>query len=76
VTPVVICGVGVATSLPDLLSGFRRLASALPAVITEYPGARVVRNPVGNLSILVLDGDHVTCIGYIDIRTGDIVIDQ
>jgi hypothetical protein len=75
-SPVVIPGVGVATPLPDVLSGFRRLASALPAVITEYPGARVVRNPVGNLSILLVDGDQVTYIGYIDVRTGDIVLDD
>jgi hypothetical protein len=72
----VIPGMGVATSLPDLLAGFRRLASALPAVIDQYPGARVVRNQVGNLSIIGTSGIEPEYLGYIDVRTGDIVISE
>lgn len=73
-SPVVIPGMGVATPLPDLLVGYRRLASALPAVITKYPGARVVRNQLGNLSIVREVDGEVEYLGYIDVRTGDVVM--
>jgi hypothetical protein len=67
---------GVATPLPDLLTGYRRLASALPAVIMKYPGARVVRNKVGNLSIVLETDGVVEYLGYIDVRTGDVIISE
>ncbi len=74
-SPVVVPGMGVATPLPDLLIGYRRLASALPAVIAQYPEARVVRNQLGNLSIVrVHANEEAEYLGYIDIRTGDIVM--
>lgn len=70
--PATIPGLGVATPLLDLLTNYRRIVANLPAVIEQYPDARVVRNQAGNLSIVVNLDDQVEQVGWIDVRTGDI----
>lgn len=42
------------------------LATAVTAIVDTYPDARLVRNRVGNLSVMV-DGVDV---GYLDLTTG------
>lgn len=70
---VTLPGLGVATPIADLLDDYRRLVDALPALIEAHPTARVVRNQVGNLSIVVQNPDGtLDSWGYIDVRTGEI----
>lgn len=66
-------GLGVATPLPDLLAAYGALVHNLPAVIDRHPAARVVRNRVGNLSIVAANEDgSFDDVGWIDVRTGTI----
>lgn len=66
-------GLGAATPLPDLLDNYRRLVNALPDVIRQHPAAFVVRNQVGNLSVVVQNADGTAdSVGWIDMRTGEI----
>jgi hypothetical protein len=68
-----IPGLGVATPLPELLDNYRALVDNLPAAIRDHPTAVVVRNQVGNLSIMVRNADGaIDQVGYIDVRTGEI----
>jgi hypothetical protein len=69
---VTLPGLGVATPIGDLLANYRRLVRDLPAVIDLHPDARVVRNQVGNLSIVTGRHGDLQTVGYIDVRTGDI----
>lgn len=47
------------------LTNMRAIVDRMPAVIDRYPGARIVRNQVGNLSILDGDGFQVGYIGLL-----------
>lgn len=72
---VTLPGLGVATPVADLLDNYRRLVEALPTLIEAHPTARVLRNQVGNLSIVVENPDGaLDNWGYIDMRTGEIVL--
>lgn len=70
---------GVATPLVDVVTGYRGLLDLLPAVIERHPNAVVVRNQVGNLSILTQDdaeGSPIRYIGYINVRTGELEMNE
>jgi hypothetical protein len=73
---VTIPGLGVATPLTDLLVNYRALVRHLPRIIEQHPTARAVRNRVGNLSIVVDGPDGVQVWGWIDVRTGDVALDD
>jgi hypothetical protein len=70
----VIPGMGLATSVQDLEQNYRRLAAALPQVLLHWADAHVVRNQVGNLAIVTQVHGVPEVVGYIDVRTGDIVL--
>ena len=55
----------------QLANRYERLPALLDHVAEQYPGARVVRNEVGNLAVLTRDG---TYIGYIDVLTGEVEV--
>jgi hypothetical protein len=62
------------TPLSELLANYRRLAAALPEIIALFPNATVVGNGTGNLAILVRNGQTYEDVGYIDVRTGNVII--
>ncbi len=46
------------------------LIQALQIVHGQFPGAKVMRNSVGNLAIVGDDGSYL---GYVDLTDGDVV---
>lgn len=57
-------------SLDLLAERYEELPRQLYDLAGRHPNATVVRNDVGNLSILNADGSHV---GWIDVLTGEVV---
>ena len=57
------------STLLELADRYERLPGLLRRVAEQYPGARVVRNDVGNLAVVTADG---TYIGYIDVLSGEV----
>lgn len=46
----------------------QQFLAAATVVAARYPTAELVKNPVGNLSVVV-DGEYVA---YVDLRTGEV----
>jgi hypothetical protein len=61
--------VGAVITLAELADGYEGLPAKMRDVAIRFPGARVVRNQVGNLAILSADGEYV---GWIDVLMGEV----
>lgn len=56
-------------SLGAVWANARLISAKIPEVMRRHPGARVVRNDVGNLAIVDRDGAYL---GYIDLYNGEV----
>jgi hypothetical protein len=61
----------ILTDLAGLADRYERVPAQLRDLVEQYPGARAIRNDVGNLAILTAGG---TYLGWIDVLTGDVHI--
>jgi hypothetical protein len=68
----VIPGMGVSTSLTELIENYCRLARVLPDVIVRFPDSRVVRHESGNLAIVTERNEVAEVVGFINVRTGHV----
>lgn len=59
-------------TLEGLRDAYLTLPEQLNEVLRRWPEAKVIRNDVGNLAII---SEHDQYVGYIDVLTGEVVIE-
>lgn len=66
-----MCGACTVSSLPDMTTD--QFLEAAEEVMDRMPGATLVKNQVGNLTIMDLHGDMA---GWVNLRNGEVNWDE